>query len=155
MPISSSYTENIESFSCKKWIAAFLLATTISALALLYQYDRERQPHRSPVTLSLQGKLIPLTSEKIVTKLGLNQSTYYRIINPIEPYNEIYILSESGKEEIDDKVVYAKEKISCPDMVKIVGRQVDTEVNSGVVGSEESAAQGETQILADTWECMK
>ena len=155
MSTSTLHTDQEESFSSKKWIAAFLLAIALAAVALFYQYDRGHTIESPSRPVSLEGKLVPLSSEQMITHVGQEKILYYRIISPIEPYNEVYIFSEPGKGEGDDMVMYAKEKISCTGMVKIMGREADMELNLMVSDSREGGTRGETQVLIDKWECVK
>lgn len=147
--------EHHESFSSKKWIIAVLLAVAIIALSLFYEYDQSHNAVSLPRLVSLEGKLTPFSSEHIITQVGKDHILYYRIINPIEPYNEVYIFSEPGKGEVSDMVMYAKEKISCPGTVKITGREMNVEINAMVSGGKEGGTRGETQVLIDGWECGK
>jgi hypothetical protein len=123
MSTSTLHADQEESFSAKKWIAAFLVAIGLIAMALFFQYDHEHNAVSLPRQVSHEGKLVPLSSEQMITHVSRDHILYYRIISPIEPYNEVYIFSEPGKGEGEDMVMYAKEKISCLGMVKVTGRE--------------------------------
>lgn len=153
---SISSLENSESFSIKKWLGVLVLIVTFIVLIIMYEYEyKNNYPHVPPRIVTLQGTLTPLSPENSITYVTAERIPSYRIVNQIDQYKEVYILSNSDNKEIDDLVAYAQDKIICSGKVKFTGREVEVRVTSGVIGGSEGATGGETQILIDRWECVK
>lgn len=152
---SSLQTENSESSRVIKWIALFLLSIALVVIVVMYDYDRQKNFVMPVQPVTMEGIIAPLSEKNIVTHFASDQAPDYKTINQIDPYKEIYIFSEKENEEIDDLVIYAKEKITCSGSVKLTGREINLEVRSWIGGASERMVRGETQFAIDAWECVK
>lgn len=153
----SSYhqSENSEVSHITKWIALFLLSIILIVIIVMYDYDRTKNFVMPIQPVTLEGTVTPLTEKNMVTHFASDQAPDYKTINQIDPYNEIYIFSEKENEEIDDLVIYAKEKITCSGAVRMTGREISLEIRSWIGGASERMVRGETQFAIDAWECVK
>lgn len=131
----------------------FLIVCVTIFLIVIYAHPAEIEQKPKPTPITLQGKLTPLTAEDMIGP-GMVNKLQYRYVNPIHPYNEVYVFHPSST-LYQNFTVYAKEKINCADEVKFTALNVGAMVQSTVTSTYDSATDFESQLLLDTWSCVK
>lgn len=152
----SSVLENSPSRDYKIWygIMLFVIVCVTIFLIIIYVHP-ERTEQKSPVQITMQGRVVPLTAQDVI-QTSPDQKIMYRIIAPIDPYNEVYILYSSSTPNRNNRVVYAKEKIACTGRISFTAREVGAMTQASVInGTEHSIWDDGNQLLIDTWECIR
>jgi hypothetical protein len=151
MPSSS---ENPSS-DYKLWygIILFLIVCVTIFLIVIYIQPGKVEQQPKPTTITLQGKLAPLTSQDMIS-VGVGDTIRYRYIIPVDPYNELYVLHTSST-LYQNYTVYAKEKIVCSGEVKFSALDASVVVQSEIINTYKYATNVEHQIVIETWNCIK
>jgi hypothetical protein len=87
--------------------------------------------------------------KKIILEGKISDTPWQHMIN----YNDVYPYVDYFDVDGDQLVIYSKEKMDCPGVVRIEGRAIQIKGKSKRPGSEK--IYSETQVLVDSWECVK
>jgi hypothetical protein len=140
----------------KNFNQLYIIMAAISCVVIGGGCGSYMQKIDRPYHQVLSGKLDSISS-KFETALNdsKNNLTLFPIINPVKPYIYPYLVRVTSSS--DERIIYTKEIIFCPGIIKIEGKIMDVQSTSFIrneTKDEKEHLHGEDgQILVEKWEC--